>query len=73
MKLSYFTESLHSHLQEFLDRRKMTEFGSLSLVEQEADGQTISLPGVRKGELSHRSFKPEVRVSAVQFSPTGNN
>lgn len=39
--------------QEFLDRRKMTEFGSLSLVDEgtgEGDGVEISLPGVKRGE-----------------------
>lgn len=60
--------------QEFLDRRKMTEWGSLSLVDEgEGDvaGKSISLPGVRSGDLSSRHWKPEVRVSCVQFSPTG--
>lgn len=40
------------YLQEFLDRRKMTEFGSLALVDEGAgdgDGVNISLPGVRRG------------------------
>lgn len=38
--------------QEFLDRRKMTEFGSLALVDEGAgagDAVNISLPGVRRG------------------------
>jgi len=41
-------------LQEFLDRRKMTEFGSLALVDEGAgdgDGVNISLPGVRRGRM----------------------
>ena len=41
-------------MQEFLDRRKMTEFGSLALVDEGAgdgDGVQLSLPGVRKGEI----------------------
>ena len=62
--------------QEFLDRRKMTEFGSLALVEEapeDASDKDPSLPGVRKGDMSSRSFKPEVRVSGIQFSPTGKN
>jgi len=61
-------------VQEFLDRRKMTEWGSLSLVDEgEGDvaGKSISLPGVRSGDLSSRHWKPEVRVTCVQFSPTG--
>lgn len=37
-------------LQEFLDRRKMTEFGSLALVDDgDGDSIHISLPGVRRG------------------------
>jgi periodic tryptophan protein 2 len=60
--------------KEFLDRRKMTEWGSLAMVDDgqgDVDGQTISLPGVRKGDLSSRHWKPEVRVSCVRFAPTG--
>ncbi|KAI0226931.1 Periodic tryptophan-like protein 2 [Lamellibrachia satsuma] len=60
--------------QEFLDRRKMTEWGSLSLVDEgegEEGGRSISLPGVKKGDYSSRHWKPEVRVSSVRFSPTG--
>eukprot|EP00058_Branchiostoma_floridae_P012668 XP_002598156.1 hypothetical protein BRAFLDRAFT_123300 [Branchiostoma floridae] len=62
-------------MEEYLDRRKMTEWGSLALVDEgqeEGEGGTaISLPGVRKGDMASRHWKPEVRVSCVQFSPTG--
>ena len=61
-------------IDEFLDRRKMTEWGSLALVAKEAesamDNGKISLPGVVRGDLSARSFKPEIQVSCVRFSPT---
>ncbi|KAL4230154.1 U3 snoRNP protein [Mactra antiquata] len=57
-------------MEEFLDRKKMTEFGSLALVDTE-EGKDISLPGVKKGDMSSRHWKPEVRVSCVKFSPTG--
>uniref|UniRef100_A0A8C8LRZ4 Small-subunit processome Utp12 domain-containing protein n=1 Tax=Oncorhynchus tshawytscha TaxID=74940 RepID=A0A8C8LRZ4_ONCTS len=60
-------------MEEFLDRRKMTEFGSLALVDEgvgDGDGVELSLPGVRKGDMSSRHFKPEIRVSALRFSPT---
>uniref|UniRef100_A0AAX7TZT9 Small-subunit processome Utp12 domain-containing protein n=1 Tax=Astatotilapia calliptera TaxID=8154 RepID=A0AAX7TZT9_ASTCA len=60
-------------MEEFLDRRKMTEFGSLALVDEGAgdgDGVSISLPGVRRGDMSSRHFKPEIRVSSLRFSPT---
>ncbi|KAK7893540.1 hypothetical protein WMY93_022692 [Mugilogobius chulae] len=63
-------------MEEFLDRRKMTEFGSLTLVDDGAgdgEGVNISLPGVRKGDMSSRHFKPEIRVSSLRFSPTGRS
>ncbi|ESO11264.1 hypothetical protein HELRODRAFT_91552, partial [Helobdella robusta] len=60
---------------EFLDKRKMTEWGSLSLVEElDEDGNSkkkITLPGVRSGQFSTRSYKPEVRVNCIRFCPTG--
>ncbi|CAI5638495.1 unnamed protein product [Oreochromis niloticus] len=63
-------------MEEFLDRRKMTEFGSLALVDEGAgdgDGVSISLPGVRRGDMSSRHFRPEIRVSSLRFSPTGRS
>ncbi|XP_023594878.1 periodic tryptophan protein 2 homolog [Trichechus manatus latirostris] len=61
-------------MEEFLNRRKMTEFGNLALIDQDAgeeDGVVIPLPGVRKGDMSSRHFKPEIRVTSLRFSPTG--
>lgn len=52
------------YLQEFLDRRKMTEFGSLALVDEGAgdgDGVNISLPGVRRGTTLTPTLKPDTR------------
>ncbi|XP_076839632.1 PWP2 small subunit processome component [Brachyhypopomus gauderio] len=63
-------------MEEFLDRRKMTEFGSLALVDEGAgdgDGVELSLPGVKRGDMSSRHFKPEIRVSSLHFSPTGRS
>jgi periodic tryptophan protein 2 len=61
-------------LKEFLDRRKMTEWGNLNLIESQADTEIddrkISLPGVQRGDYSSRSFKPEIQVTSVCFSPT---
>ena len=58
-----------------LSRRHMTEWGSLALVDRgegdDADGKAVSLPGVTRGDHSARHWKPEVRVSCVQFSPSG--
>ncbi|XP_066517499.1 PWP2 small subunit processome component [Hoplias malabaricus] len=63
-------------MEEFLDRRKMTEFGSLALVDEgtgDGDGVQLSLPGVRRGDMSSRHFKPEIRVTSLRFSPTGRS
>ncbi|XP_063301836.1 periodic tryptophan protein 2 homolog [Pelobates fuscus] len=63
-------------MEEFLDRRKMTEFGSVALIDQGAGdegGVSLSLPGVRKGDMSSRQFKPEIRVASLRFSPTGRS
>ena len=50
----------------------MTEFGNVALIDGEEDhSQALSLPGVTKGDMSSRFFKPEVNVSGVKFSPTG--
>ena len=52
----------------------MTEWGSLSLVDEgqgDEEGKSVSLPGVKKGDMSSRHWKPEVRVGCVHFSPTG--
>lgn len=62
-------------VDDFINRRKMTEFGNLALVEdrEEREGGNVSiqLPGVQKGDMASRVFKPEVRVFSLQFSPTG--
>ncbi|XP_037380765.1 periodic tryptophan protein 2 homolog isoform X1 [Talpa occidentalis] len=61
-------------MEEFLNRRKMTEFGSLALIDQDAgeeQGVAVPLPGVKKGDMSSRHFKPEIRVTSLSFSPTG--
>lgn len=60
-------------VDDFISRRKITEFGNMSLVEERGENRDaeLALPGVKKGDLSSRSFKPEVRVTAVRFSPTG--
>ena len=54
----------------------MTEFGSLALIDmgqdEDENGKNIRLPGVRKGDRSSRHFKPEILVTCVRFSPTGN-
>ncbi|KAI4458257.1 wd40 repeat protein [Holotrichia oblita] len=62
-------------VDDFINRRKMTEYGNVALIEErevlEGGHVSIKLPGVRKGDMAARSFKPEVRVFSLQFSPTG--
>ncbi|XP_070546732.1 periodic tryptophan protein 2 homolog [Ptychodera flava] len=62
-------------MEEFLSKRKMTSFGSTALIDDVDDDeeQALSLPGVRKGDMSSRSFKPEICVTSVKFSPTGRS
>ncbi|XP_066476131.1 periodic tryptophan protein 2 homolog [Tiliqua scincoides] len=62
-------------MEEYLDRRKMTEFGSMALIDEENrdDGVAIPLPGVKRGDMSSRHFKPEIRVTCLRFSPTGRS
>lgn len=63
-------------MEEFLDKRQMTEWGNRALiddVDEDGPGKSIALPGVRKGDMSSRHWKPEVRVSCVKFSPTGRS
>ena len=58
-------------VQEFLDRRKMTEFGSLALVDEGAgdgDGVQLSLPGVRKGERQAQGLNYQPCVVWVKIT-----
>ncbi|CCD26615.1 snoRNA-binding rRNA-processing protein PWP2 NDAI_0I00460 [Naumovozyma dairenensis CBS 421] len=64
---------------EFLNSNKMTEAGSLDLIDDDAENSDLedridsTLPGSRSGgDQSTRKLKPEVRVTSVQFSPTAN-
>ncbi|XP_064489953.1 periodic tryptophan protein 2 homolog [Ornithodoros turicata] len=60
-------------VDDFISRRKITEFGNIALVEERDNEEeaALALPGAKKGDMSSRSFKPEVRVASVAFSPTG--
>ncbi|KAB0802818.1 hypothetical protein PPYR_05004 [Photinus pyralis] len=62
-------------VDDFINRRKLTNYGNIDLVEERDEGEggnvALRLPGVRKGDMAARAFKPEVRVYALQFSPTG--
>ncbi|XP_015187730.1 PREDICTED: periodic tryptophan protein 2 homolog [Polistes dominula] len=64
-------------VNDFINRRKLTEFGNIALVEEREENEggnvTLRLPGVRSGDMASRSMKPEVRVYSLQFSPTGQS
>ncbi|CAG7724348.1 unnamed protein product [Allacma fusca] len=62
-------------VDEFVNHRKMTEFGNSDLIEDRDDNfaDKMRLPGVKKGDMAARVFKPEVRVSSVKFCPTGRS
>ncbi|KAG0671696.1 U3 snoRNP protein [Maudiozyma exigua] len=64
---------------EFLNSSKMTEAGSLDLIDEDGENSDLedridnTLPGSRRGgDLSTRKLRPEVRVTAVEFSPTAS-
>ncbi|CAF4949248.1 unnamed protein product [Pieris macdunnoughi] len=64
-------------VNDFINRRFLTEFGNMALVEQrtELEGGDVSvrLPGVKAGDMADRKVKPEVRVHSIRFSPTGES
>ncbi|QLL31080.1 hypothetical protein HG536_0A08970 [Torulaspora globosa] len=64
---------------EFLNSSRMTEAGSLDLIDEDGDNSDLedridnTLPGSRRGgDLSTRRIRPEIKVTSVQFSPTAN-
>uniref|UniRef100_A0A5S6QPD6 WD_REPEATS_REGION domain-containing protein n=1 Tax=Trichuris muris TaxID=70415 RepID=A0A5S6QPD6_TRIMR len=62
-------------VDDHVDRRKLSEFGNLALVDDHENGAEmgvqISLPGFRANDPGVRTYKPEIYVSSVQFAPTG--
>ncbi|XP_037945093.1 periodic tryptophan protein 2 homolog [Teleopsis dalmanni] len=64
-------------MHDFLNYRNITEFGNMALIEKreelEGGNVAIRLPGVQKGDMASRNFKPEVRIFSVKFSPTGQS
>lgn len=64
---------------EQLNSNRMTEAGSLDLIDQDAENSDLedridnSLPGSnRGGDLSTRRVRPAIRVTAIRFSPAAN-
>ena len=61
-------------MDEIINRRKMTEFGNLALIEDREDPSSrIKLPGTKAKDMSSRTLSMEVNVLALCFSPTGRN
>ncbi|KAL8693482.1 MAG: hypothetical protein Q9218_001713 [Villophora microphyllina] len=78
--LKKFTVSVNLSLQgtqEFLNSRALTEAGPVGLLDDHAEASDLEkridrrLPGSGRGDSSLRRTQPEVRVTAVDFSPTG--
>ena len=75
-----FTVSVNLSLegtQEFLNSRNLTEAGPRRLIDEQGEASDLedridrTVPGATRGDLSVRRTRPEVRVPAVAFSPTG--
>lgn len=64
--------------QEFLNSRNLTEAGPLGLIDDQGEASDLedridrTLPGANRGSMSVKRRRPEVRVPALAFSPTGN-
>ncbi|KAF2402943.1 periodic tryptophan protein-like protein 2 [Trichodelitschia bisporula] len=80
MLVKKFTVSVNLALdgtQEYLNSRLMTEAGPLGLIDTQGEAEDLqdrldhTLPGASRGDASVRRTRPEIRVPAVAFSPTG--
>ncbi|ODQ82471.1 hypothetical protein BABINDRAFT_159054 [Babjeviella inositovora NRRL Y-12698] len=77
--LKRFTVSQNMQLSgtlELLNSKNMTEGGPLDLIDRDGEHSDLedridtTLPGSHRGDPSARKTRPEVRVMAIQFSPT---
>ncbi|KAJ5647217.1 hypothetical protein N7490_003589 [Penicillium lividum] len=63
--------------QEFLNSRNLTEAGPLALIDETGEASDkedridSTLPGAKRGDAGARTTRPEVRVTSVDFAPTG--
>ncbi|KAF2496962.1 WD40 repeat-like protein [Lophium mytilinum] len=63
--------------QEFLNSKLLTEAGPRGLIDDQGEASDLedrldrSLPGATRGDAAARRTRPEVRVPAVAFAPTG--
>lgn len=64
---------------DMLNSKNMTEAGPLDLIDTTGEASDledrldISMPGATRGDLSKRKTKPEIRISSIRFSPTGQS
>ncbi|VEU22107.1 DEKNAAC103145 [Brettanomyces naardenensis] len=81
--LKRFTVSLNMQLngtQQFLNSKRMAEGGAIDLIDDDGELSDVeertkgdyTLPGSKRGDISARSARPEIRVTSVSFSPTAN-
>lgn len=77
--LKRFTVSQNMQLngtQTMLNSSRMTEAGSLDLIDRDGENSDLedridsSLPGSHRGDPSARNIRPEIRVTSISFSPT---
>lgn len=77
-----YTVSVNTSLdatQEYLNSKDMTEAGPRALIDETGEASDLedridrSLPGATRGDAGARKTRPEIRVSAVSFSPTGRS
>ncbi|KAJ5672802.1 hypothetical protein N7507_001929 [Penicillium longicatenatum] len=63
--------------QEFLNSRNLTEAGPRALIDETGEASDkedridSTLPGAKRGDAGARTTRPEVRVTSVDFAPTG--
>ncbi|GIC90070.1 snoRNA-binding rRNA-processing protein PWP2 [Aspergillus udagawae] len=78
--LKKYTVSVNTSLdgtQEILNSRDLTEAGPRGLIDETGEASDLedridrSLPGAKRGDAGTRKTRPDVRVTAVDFSPTG--
>lgn len=64
---------------DMLNSKNMTEAGPLDLIDTTGEASDLedrldtSLPGASRGDLSARKTRPEIRVTSIRFSPTGQS
>lgn len=75
-----FTVSVNTSIdgtQEFLNSRDLTEAGPRVLIDEAGEASDLddridrTLPGAKRGDAGARTTRPEVRVTSVDFAPTG--